>query len=532
MQGTVSRQRVSHASMPAANVDIWQWIEGLQVNEERLRTQRCATQAGCVPTPPAIAHRMAQSLLDGRPPGHPVRLLDAGCGTAGLLTAAVREAVCRDVPVAATGVDDDAAAVAWAVGLSHLLQRAAGSLLRSWTIRRADYLQARSSCRYDLIISNPPYVSLRSLPEARRRALHRRFGSGRGDLAMLFLQTMLQQLAPEGRLCAIVPNKLLAAHYAEGLRRQLLSGFRVREVHDLSDARVFPGVGAYPVILVVDRQRPGGRIRYRDRDGAPRGEVEARLLQTLPGHLMPLDLPPSVVELFSRLRQQGSFGDRVSIQCGIAASGFGRGVGSGRERILLSGDVRAYRVLQRRAFDARRAGVVPARLQRQRVEKIVVPGMFQELCAARARSTDLLGRVYYIPVQEDDGLPRRTRAALLLALLNSRLLRVLYRGLFQAVSQAGGWLRLNGPYLAALPWPVGPVPDDLVTLVERAEAGCVDGVAEEIDQRVERLFGIRAGDVASIVRLQAEQRWKMQTGGSRASRRAAPAVRPKVRLGP
>jgi SAM-dependent methyltransferase len=515
-------------TQPSGNDTLWRWIERLQANEESRRSARNVAHSGCVPTPPAIARRMAERLWSGWKGEGVARLLDAGCGTAGLLTAAVRAAGRHGVRVEATGVDEDAAAVEWASGLSHLVRRAAGERLIRWDIQHADYLRSRSQRRYDLIVANPPYVSLRSVPAAQRRALQRRFGSGRGDLAMLFLHRMLEQLEPNGRLVAIVPNKLLAAHYGAALRHRILTGFHLREVHDLSEGRTFPGVGAYPVILVVDRRRPGRSISLRGAAGEERGRVERRVLASLPGSLLPLGLPPELVRMYSRLRRQGSFGQQVRIQCGIATSGFGRSVGSGRQRILLSGDIGPFEVRRRRRFDPGRAGIPVERLHRQRVEKIVLPGMFQELCAARARSSDLLGRVYFIPLQEASGEATRQRSAMLLALLNARVLRVLYRGLFQAVAQAGGWLRLNGPYLAALPWPSVSCPPELVRLITRAEAGDVSGIQTALDDHVEALFGVQPSEVALLEACLQEQRWKVQTAGPGASRRKPAAVPPEV----
>jgi len=478
---------------------IWRWIEGLQHNEESNRAREREASAGCVATPAVVAQVMARRLWQGWSGPAPVRVLDAGCGNATLLAAVVREGARRRFVIDATGVDSDVEAVAWSAGLSHLMQRAAGARLHSWTILHRDYLLQPPPGPFDLIIANPPYVSLRSLAASQRQRLRRVSPAGRGDLSLLFLQTMLQQLAPGGRLCAIVPNKILASHYAADLRRCMLTRYRLREVHDLSEGQTFPGVGAYPVILVVEHAAARGSIQLFGAAGKRRGALRARDVLDLPDSLLPLRLPAELLSLVLRLRQQGTFESHNRLACGLASSGFGRGVGRGPERILLSGDVLPFRLRQRRAFDPKRAGVVPQRLQRQRVEKIVVPGMFRDLCAARAQATDLLGRVYWIPVQSTEN--GRRQAALLLALLNSRLFRVLYRGLFHGVAQAGGWLRCNGPYLAAMPWPAAPVPQSLVDLVERCETQEDSRLQPRLDTQVEDLFGVQTLERQLLLRL-------------------------------
>jgi hypothetical protein len=122
---------------------------------------------------------------------------------------------------------------------------------------------------------------------------------------------------------------------------------------------------------------------------------------------------------------------------------------------------------------------------------VVIPGMFQRLHAAYDGRGDLLGRVYYVPIQAENARQAAERRALLLALLNSRLYAVLYRGLFGAVAQAGGYIRLNAPYLRCLPWPQRKPPEDLVAVVRRLERGA-DRVAQlRLDQCVEGLFALR-----------------------------------------
>ena len=404
-------------------------------------------------------------------------------------------------------------------------------MLRKWKIHCEDFLLQKTTQRYDLIISNPPYVALRSLSEPVRRQLRDRYDCGRGDLAALFVNSMLDRLAVGGRLCAIVPNKLLVATYATALRRRLLSDFQLREVHDLSRQQTFPGVGAYPVILVVDRVPARRSITVFGDQQERQGTWEPKDVQQLPGALFPLGLPPVLIRMVNRLRQRGTMADAVSIGCGIAVSGFGRAVGSGRHKILLSGDVAPFSIRRRRTFHPAAAGIPMARLARQRVEKIVVPGMFQELCAARSCSTDLLGRVYFIPLGDSGAADSRQQASLLLALLNSRLFRVLYRGLFEGVAQAGGWLRLNGPYLASLPWPRRAPSAELVEIVDALEAAGSADIPERLDILVAQLFALSDREIQAIDHLYVEQKRHAKRGSGRGSSRQAALSPPKRALG-
>ena len=82
--------------------------------------------------------------------------------------------------------------------------------------------------------------------------------------------------------------------------------------------------------------------------------------------------------------------------------------------------------------------------------------------------------------------------------MNSRLYALLYAGLFGAVSQAGGYTRLNGPYLRCLPWPARPASDAIEPLVHAMEAAAPGparaAARARLDELVEAWLDISAGE--------------------------------------
>jgi SAM-dependent methyltransferase len=476
-----------HAHDPHA---LWEWIHRVQ------ETQGAASGApGAVQTPVHVAQRMAARLLHGGRRGERLRLLDAGCGAGRLLAAALQEAAGRGMRIDATGIELDAAAARWAAGLEPMLRAAVPAALAGWRIAQADFLLEHAPRPvFDAAIANPPYVALRDLTAGYRAKLRAGAASpGRGDLSALFVTRMLRCLRPGGRLCVIVPNKILAAGYGAELRRQLLERMRLLEIWNLSGQRVFRGRATYPVVLVVERRAPdpADEVALFDADASLCARWRQQDLLHLPRHVVPLGLPTEALPFLRRLLAGPRFGDRVSVACGIATSGFAAAMGRGPSSIICSGDIRPFRVNGRRRFAPERVGLAARSLRRQQVAKVVIPGMFQRLHAAYDGRGDLLGRVYYVPIQAENARQAAERRALLLALLNSRLYAVLYRGLFGAVAQAGGYIRLNAPYLRCLPWPQRKPPEDLVAVVRRLERGA-DRVAQlRLDQCVEGLFALR-----------------------------------------
>ena len=123
----------------------------------------------------------------------------------------------------------------------------------------SDYLQPG---RFDLIVGNPPYISIRQagkdLSSADRAMLANRFRFARGhyDLYLLFLQPVLELLAPGGALGFIVPDKFGSAAYALACRQRLLNETTLLEVHDLGEEKVFRRAAVYPWLLVLRKELP------------------------------------------------------------------------------------------------------------------------------------------------------------------------------------------------------------------------------------------------------------------------------------
>jgi SAM-dependent methyltransferase len=481
----------------------WDWIARLQSGPGP-RHRGEARRRGAVATPVGIAARMARALLARTPRGATLRVLDAGCGTGRLLGAVAREASRRRARIDCTGIEIDAAAARWAQALEPVAAAGARGALAAWRVRRMDFLLDDFSLQFDAAIANPPYVSWRDLEPRYRDRLRSRNGGAPGDLAALFVGRLLDRLRPGGRLCVIVPNKLLATRYAARLRARLLAETTLEEIWDLSRQRIFPGRASYPVVLVARRVAASRRHRVvlRDADGTPRARWPQIALRALPSAVVPLGLEPELGDLALRLLSGRRFGDAVRARCGIATSGFGRAVGSGPETIVRSGDVRPFRLSSGARFAPRRAGLAAAALERMRRPKVVVPGMFRRLCAAYDGERRLLGRVYFVPVDGGTAAAREARRAVLLALLNSRLYALLYAGLFAGVAQSGGWMRLNAPYLECMPWPRRAPDARLLSAVARCErrrAAAAD--LERLDLAVEALFDLGRAESRLLARL-------------------------------
>lgn len=230
---------------------------------------------GVVYTPTGLAEFLAQAAFEALGSVGSVRILDPACGDGELLLAAVAEAERRGLEVASVvGYDISESAVA-----------AAGSRLAGYSgvsLHCADFLGTMTGLseavtlfeiddgveerKFDLVISNPPYVRTQTLGAKAAQALGARFGlTGRVDLYQAFTAAMIEALAPNGAIGLLCSNKFLTNRAGNSMRKLLRSGLDLDELVDLGDTKLF-GAAVLPVIVAGRRRHSissGQPIRFR-----------------------------------------------------------------------------------------------------------------------------------------------------------------------------------------------------------------------------------------------------------------------------
>jgi adenine-specific DNA-methyltransferase len=214
---------------------------------------------GFVPTPDGIVDLMVGKLFAEHQPNATSRLLDPGCGNGEFIAGVLRICAEREWPIPTI------------VGVELEPDRAAAARTRFSTtaqvrINNTDFLQS-STETFDYIIGNPPYVSILALSVEERLAYRRAFrtASGRFDLYVLFFEQALRQLASNGRLVFITPEKFAYVQTAKPLR-DLLRTTHVEELHFLNED-TFESLTTYPLISTIVRTPPHGRTKIVRRDG-------------------------------------------------------------------------------------------------------------------------------------------------------------------------------------------------------------------------------------------------------------------------
>lgn len=193
-------------------------------------------QNGAWFTPPALALPTAQRALAPlleRAGDAGLRIVDPAVGGGAFLRAALQVLTAAGWSAARAtaslfGLDVDAEAARLAA-LSLQEAGAGDATTLAANVRAGDGLLELEAGSFDAVLTNPPWETLQSGPDAKARvaALRPRFHhQGRGKLYTyrLFVERALQLLRPGGRLGLIVPASLWFDRDAEPLRRLLLDG--------------------------------------------------------------------------------------------------------------------------------------------------------------------------------------------------------------------------------------------------------------------------------------------------------------------
>ena len=292
-----------------------------QLRLDSLKSAEERNQWGQFATPPALAEeivRYARSLTDR------VRFLDPAIGT-GSFYAALRRIFESDRIEAAIGIEldplfADAARRLWAGSGSRVIE--------------ADFTAARPEARFNLIVSNPPYVRHHHLGLVAKERLQRRVMlqhgiriSGLAGLYCYFLLLSDAWLEPGGLSIWLIPSEFMDVNYGDAVKRYLIDRVELIHVHRFSPADVqFTDALVSSAIVVFRKRRPVD-------DHVVRISLGGSLLSPVRTAMIPIEILrkarkwtafPTAVAGNSPDGRQVVLGDLFTVKRGIAtgANGF------------------------------------------------------------------------------------------------------------------------------------------------------------------------------------------------------------------
>src|SRR3989338_2382916 len=121
----------------------------------------------------------------------------------------------------------------------------------------------RKNPGFDVIIGNPPYVRIQTLPKDEVKYFSNKYQSAGSnyDIYVLFVERGLQLLREGGVLGFILPKKFFTTSYGEGLRNVIARYNALSEIVDFGHEQVFEGATTYTCLFFL-RKGKNKTFRY------------------------------------------------------------------------------------------------------------------------------------------------------------------------------------------------------------------------------------------------------------------------------
>lgn len=354
-----------------------------------------------------------------------------------------------------------------------------------WAARFPRVFDRKPSKRgFAAVLGNPPFVDAetmtRNSPEL-RGSLGRRWTSTRGnwDLFVPFVELSLELARPGGHIGLVLPNKLLSAKYAAGLRR-LLRRQRLRSLLDCSAAPAFVGADVYPLVLHVQRVTASAHATIHvvasldDSGGSTPRAVPHAIVDSLPEQGWHALFDPECIELYGSWRGMVPLGEIADIHGAATvaeayvmadsivnlpadaapATEFARLVNTGTiDRYRHRWGASPCRYLGKSYLNptVRREELRvrwPRRAEQAATPKLIIGGLGRNLRAVWDCDGALLAGKSTVVVSS-----QHVDLRLLAAVLNSAWMSRCYRALFGGLTLQGGYLQFTTAHLKSLPFP-------------------------------------------------------------------------------
>ena len=325
---------------------------------------------------------------------------------------------------------------------------------------------------FDVIIGNPPYIRTQLLNDSNKSFFEKKYISAKKqyDIYILFIEKAINLLKEGGLLGFIVPNKFLVSDYGFELRKIILNKTNIIQIINVSNLDVFKGVGTYPIIIILRKEKPNqkNKIIVIDKVSSPDYLINNNFDLILQERFVNNDKNLFVIssigksdELIKKIMKESvNLGEIAEVLRGVipehqkdyvlSSEEYNKLSKSDKEnckKALRARDIDNYNHIWKGEYFFYHKKININRSKSFKDDKIIMPRTVLSLEASYDKEGyTLIDRLYYIKTKS-----KNFDNKYLLALLNSKLINFYYRMTFGATHLQGGYLDLKGIDLEKIP---------------------------------------------------------------------------------
>ena len=126
-----------------------------------------------------------------------------------------------------------------------------------WNSKSVGFGEIMESGGFDVVIGNPPYVRIQTLPREEVAYFNNKYMSSKGnyDIYVLFVEKALQLLKEGGIHGYILPHKFFQASYGQGVRKLISDSNSVMEIVNFRDNQIFEGASTYTCLQFLSKNK-------------------------------------------------------------------------------------------------------------------------------------------------------------------------------------------------------------------------------------------------------------------------------------
>ncbi len=347
-----------------------------------------------------------------------------------------------------------------------------------------DFLLEFNINNFDFIIGNPPYIENKKIyDKVYKQKLTKRFYSAYRlyDLSILFIEKSIELLKQnQGVLSFLTINKFLSADYGEKLRELLINEVEIKGIIDISSLPVFHRIAAYPIIISLKKKVPQNSTiivkkavdlnLLKKSKSILVNEIPQEDIKLFPAKVIPIS---KNLHLIKRLYTKYKPMSEVIADLNIIYRPYGfikwaqnfkyasKKKVSNKDLLLIgTGNVGNFHINFKKPIRIAKRKLNISYFNYNKnfehiwkkvsVEKLIFREIAKDLTFTYDPGifTNITGLYFIqIPSYNTDNLFS------LLLILNSDLINLVFKTLFNSLHMAGGYLRINGSFIKRLPLP-------------------------------------------------------------------------------